>query len=55
MERKKPIVEEDEGPFAGVKSLKELEVDRRVVSGGTTESVKKGDGKRFCGMRCAVM
>ena len=55
MERKKPIVEEDEGPFAGVKSLKELEVDRRVVSGGTTESVEKGDGKRFCGMRCAVM
>jgi hypothetical protein len=55
MERKKPIVEEDEGPFAGAKSVKELEVDRRVVSGGTTDGVEKGRGKRFCGMRCAVM
>jgi hypothetical protein len=55
MERKKPIVEEDEGPFARAKSVKELEVDRRVVSGGTTDGVEKGDGKRLCGMRCAVM
>lgn len=55
MERKKPIVEEDEGPFGRVKSVKELEADRRKVSGRTTDDVEKGDGKRLCGMRCAVM
>jgi hypothetical protein len=55
MERKKPIIEEDDGPFAKVKSVKELNVDRRKVSEGTTDGVKKKDGRRLCGMRCAMM
>ncbi|KAF2994352.1 hypothetical protein E8E13_000731 [Curvularia kusanoi] len=55
LERKKPIVEEDEGPFARAKSVQDLEQSRRRVSEGTKESVEKGDGKKMCGMKCAVM
>lgn len=53
MERKKPIVEEDEGPFAKVTSMRDLEQSRRRVSEGTKEGGE--EARRVCGMRCAVM
>lgn len=54
MERKKPIVEEDEGPFANAKSVQDLEQTRRRVNEGTRDEEEK-DERRMCGMRCAVM
>ncbi|KZM25665.1 uncharacterized protein EKO05_0003240 [Ascochyta rabiei] len=54
MERKKPIVEEDEGPFAKATNMQDLEQRRRRVS----ETDKEGDQdgkKRVCGLRCVVM
>jgi len=54
MERKKPIVEEDEGPFASAKSVQDLEQTRRRVSEGTGDGEEKGE-RRVCGMRCVVM
>jgi hypothetical protein len=54
MERKKPIVEEDEGPFANAKSVRDLEQTRRRVSEGTRDGEEKGE-RRVCGMRCVVM
>lgn len=53
MERKKPIVEEDEGPFANARSVQDLEQTRRRVSEGTRDG-EKGE-RRVCGMRCVVM
>lgn len=56
MERKKPIVEEDEGPFAEAKSIQDLEQSRRKVSEGVKESGESDhEGKKLCGMKCAVM
>ena len=55
MERKKPIVEEDEGPFAKVTSVQDLEQSRRRVSEGTKEGGEVERKRRFCGMQCAVM
>jgi hypothetical protein len=54
MERKKPIVEEDEGPFASAKSVQDLEQRRRRVSEGTNDEQDMGE-RRVCGMRCVVM
>ncbi|KAJ4374632.1 hypothetical protein N0V86_007505 [Didymella sp. IMI 355093] len=54
MERKKPIIEEDEGPFASAKSVQDLEQRRRRVSEGTNDEQEKGE-RKACGMRCAVM
>ncbi|KAJ4333603.1 hypothetical protein N0V95_009384 [Ascochyta clinopodiicola] len=54
MERKKPIVEEDEGPFAEATNMQDLEQRRRRVS--ETEKEDGQDGtKRICGLRCVVM
>ncbi|KAF2621257.1 hypothetical protein BU25DRAFT_463860 [Macroventuria anomochaeta] len=53
MERKKPIVEEDEGPFATATSMQDLEQRRRRVSEGSKDG--DGIGKRVCGMKCVVM
>ncbi|KAJ8117540.1 hypothetical protein OPT61_g1290 [Boeremia exigua] len=55
MERKKPIVEEDEGPFAKAANMQDLEQRRRTVSEGTKVSEENDGKKRFCGLRCAVM
>ncbi|KAF3044214.1 hypothetical protein E8E11_008659 [Didymella keratinophila] len=54
MERKKPIVEEDEGPFANAKSVGDLKQTRRRVSEGTRDGEEKAE-RRVCGMRCVVM
>ncbi|XPS81480.1 hypothetical protein M3J09_013414 [Ascochyta lentis] len=54
MERKKPIVEEDEGPFAKATSMQDLEQRRRRVSEVEKEGHDEGK-KRICGMRCVVM
>ncbi|KAJ4986195.1 hypothetical protein SVAN01_08348 [Stagonosporopsis vannaccii] len=54
MERKKPIVEEDEGPFAKAKNVQDLERKRRTVSEGTRDGAEE-DKKKFCGMKCLVM
>lgn len=54
MERKKPIVEEDEGPFASAKCVQDLEQTRRKVSEGTRDGEGKAE-RRLCGMRCVVM
>jgi hypothetical protein len=55
LERKKALVEEDEGPFGRVTSVEGLEGERRRVGSG-----KVGEGElkkeRGCGMgRCVVM
>jgi hypothetical protein len=55
LERKKALVEEDEGPFGRVKSMVDLEGERRRVRSG-----KVGEGElkkeRGCGLeRCVVM
>ena len=55
MERKKPIVEEDEGPFAKATSVADLEQRRRRVSEGTKEGEEKDEKKGPGGMRCVVM
>jgi hypothetical protein len=55
MERKKPIVEEDEGPFAKATSMQDLEQRRKRVSEGTKESGEEERKRRLCGMQCAVM
>jgi hypothetical protein len=66
MERKKALVEVDEGPFAKVVSVAELNERRRVISGETEagdrdRNQKEEDGKekghRLCGMgvACTVM
>lgn len=55
LERKKPIVEEDEGPFAKATSVQDLAQRRRRVS----EVDKEGDNEvrkgRLCGLKCVVM
>ncbi|KAH6633723.1 hypothetical protein C7974DRAFT_412697 [Boeremia exigua] len=55
MERKKPIVEEDEGPFAKATNMQDLERKRRRVSEATEESGENEERRRFCGIRCVVM
>ena len=45
LERKKALVEADEGPFAGVRSVQALWRERRGVSGESGESRGKGDGR----------
>ena len=55
MERKKPVVEEDEGPFAKATSMQDLERTRRRVC----EAEKRSDGGcmkgRMCSRGCIVM
>lgn len=55
MERKKPIVEEDEGPFARATNVQDLEQSRRRVSEGTKIMDEEDEKKRPCGMKCVVM
>jgi hypothetical protein len=66
LERKKALVEADEGPFARVASVADLNASRRVISGevgNERESVRERMGKkveekggRICGMgACNVM
>jgi hypothetical protein len=55
MERKKPIVEEDEGPFAKATGMQDLEQRRRRVSEVTKDGEEKSEKGRVCGMRCVVM
>lgn len=55
MERKKPIVEEDEGPFAKATGMQDLEQRRRRVSEGTKDGGERGEKRRVCGMKCVVM
>jgi hypothetical protein len=55
LERKKALVEDDEGPFARVRSVGDLEGERRRVSSGI---VGEREGKRGVGCgggRCVVM
>jgi hypothetical protein len=53
LERKKALVEDDEGPFARVTSVGDLEGERTRVSSGIVDKEKKGRG---CGGgRCIVM
>ncbi|KAF2850167.1 hypothetical protein T440DRAFT_115861 [Plenodomus tracheiphilus IPT5] len=64
LERKKALVEIDEGPFARAVSVQDLDARRRQVSGKSDESEERGErggGKRMwrkgCGMgeKCCVM
>lgn len=59
MERKKALVEVDEGPFARAKSMVDLREERRRVSGGADEDgakeIRLGLGKFRCGVGCVVM
>lgn len=55
MERKKPIVEEDEGPFAKATNMQDLEQRRRKVSEGTKVGGEEEQKRRFCGMQCMIM
>ncbi|KAF1843062.1 uncharacterized protein K460DRAFT_407434 [Cucurbitaria berberidis CBS 394.84] len=69
LERKKALVEADEGPFARAVSVQDLQERRRMVSGGKVEGkgvggvIEEGNGgekskKRICGIgvgRCNVM
>ncbi|KAI8936614.1 hypothetical protein NX059_007013 [Plenodomus lindquistii] len=60
MERKKALVEIDEGPFAKAVNVQDLDVRRRQVSGKSDESKdreKKRVWRQGCGMsgRCCVM
>lgn len=63
MERKKALVEIDEGPFARVQSMMDLDEERRRVSRGVErdgdgEGKKKEKKRRFGGVGgcgCAVM
>ncbi len=55
MERKKPIIEEDEGPFAKATNMRDLEQRRRTVSEATRESGGNEGRKRLCGLRCVIM
>ncbi|KAF1924007.1 uncharacterized protein M421DRAFT_9155 [Didymella exigua CBS 183.55] len=43
MERKKPIIEEDEGPFAKAMSVRDLEQSRRRVREGTRDEEEKSE------------
>jgi hypothetical protein len=52
LERKKAMIEDDEGPFARAKSMIDLKEERRKVSTGKGKG--KG-GKRCCVAGCAVM
>ncbi|KAJ4319520.1 hypothetical protein N0V94_003855 [Neodidymelliopsis sp. IMI 364377] len=54
LERKKPIVEEDEGPFAKATNMQDLEQRRRKVS-ETTKDESDKEMKRMCGLKCVVM
>jgi hypothetical protein len=54
MERKKPIAEEDEGPFAKATNMKDLEQRRRKVSKAEDDE-GSGKEKRMCGTKCLVM
>lgn len=54
LERKKPIIEEDEGPFARATTVQDLEQKRRKVSEGTRDGEEE-KAKRFCGLKCLVM
>jgi hypothetical protein len=54
LERKKPIVEEDEGPFAKATNMQDLEQRRRKVSETTKDEGDK-ETKRMCGLKCVVM
>jgi hypothetical protein len=60
LERKKALVEQDEGPFAKAVSMNDLTERRRVASGGPLgddEGKKEQKSRRFCGMEvgCSVM
>lgn len=55
MERKKPIVEEDEGPFAKATNVQDLEQRRRRVSEAEKDEGDGGRKGRFCGMKCVLM
>lgn len=62
MERKKALVEDDEGPFAGARTVQDLNARRRQISGMTGDDEEgggRGSRKRRqgCGMgeRCCVM
>jgi hypothetical protein len=59
MERKKALVEVDEGPFAKAKSMMDLDEERRRVGSG---EVGKGDvgeegmkNGRMCRVGCVIM
>ncbi|CBX91663.1 hypothetical protein IAQ61_010962 [Plenodomus lingam] len=64
MERKKALVEIDEGPFAKAVSMQDLAMRRRQVSGMSGDGVESGERggkkkmwKKGCGMsdRCCIM
>lgn len=58
MERKKALVEVDEGPFARVQSMMDLDAERRRISSGGKKERDGDDGNvhRTCSFcRCAVM
>lgn len=55
MERKKPIVEEDEGPFAKATSMQDLEERRRKVSEATRTEDEEREKRMVCGLKCVVM
>lgn len=56
MERKKALVEIDEGPFARVQSMMDLDVERRRVSGKEERPEEEKSRKGvFVGCGCVVM
>jgi hypothetical protein len=58
LERKKALVEPDQGPFAGATSMADLDEERRRISGlkGIDEGGNKGRRTiRVCGVGCCVM
>lgn len=50
LERKKALVEPDEGPFARATTVADLRERRRRISEGTVEEKKKG---KICGLGCS--
>lgn len=57
LERKKAMVEPDQGPFGRVISMQDLDRERRRISGATVKSEKDAEKseKRVCGLGCTVM
>jgi hypothetical protein len=55
LERKKALVEVDEGPFARATSMMDLDEERRRVSAGGGMKGVGGKKERWCGVGCVIM